>query len=103
MLAAVDDAADAHQVASLEAGYMGADRRDPADDFVARHARELGTRPLGTHLVQVRMADTTESDIDLDVVGAWRATSDLQGFKGLVTRVGAIGLYTHQRTPCWIE
>lgn len=38
VLAAVDDAADAHQIARPVSGDMGTDRGHAADDLVPRHA-----------------------------------------------------------------
>ena len=70
VLAAVDDAADADQVADLEARHMRADRRHAADDLVARHARVQGARPFGAHLMEVRVAHAAEGDLDLHVVRA---------------------------------
>lgn len=99
MLAAVDDAADAHQVARLETLHVRADGGDPAHDLVARHTGVLGAIPFGTHLVQVGVADAAEGDVDLDIMHAGRAAGDLQRFERLVARVGAIGFHKHLQTP----
>lgn len=74
---------------------MRADRRNPTDNFVARHARELCACPLGAHLMQIRMADATEGDINLDVMGRGCTAVDLHGLKGFVASVGTVGLYKH--------
>ena len=97
----IEGAGDADQITGLEPGNMGAHPRHAADDFVAGDARELSARPLGTHLVQVRVADPTKGDVDLHIVCSRCAAIDLHRFKGFVARVGAVGLYTHEMTPCW--
>lgn len=48
--------------------------------------------PLGAHLVQVRVANAAEGDIDLHVMGAGGTTGNLQWFQRLVARMGAIGV-----------
>jgi hypothetical protein len=41
------------------------------------------------------MADATEGDIDLHIMGGRRAAVDLHRLKGFVASVGAVGLYKH--------
>ncbi|MNP52226.1 hypothetical protein D3C76_1466020 [compost metagenome] len=60
-----------------------------------RYAGELRACPLGTHLMQIRMADTTKGDIDLYVMGSRCAAADLQRLKRFVARVSTIGFYKH--------
>lgn len=73
--------------------------RNATDDFMAWHTGELCTRPLTTHLVQIGVADATESDVDLHVVCARHAAVDLQRLQGFVARVGTVGMYKHVKTP----
>jgi len=76
---------------------MSAHCRYATDNFVTRYARKLRACPLGAHLVQIRVADTTEGDIDLNIMGCRFAAVDLQQLKGFVASVSAIGLYKHGR------
>jgi hypothetical protein len=92
---AVDDATDTDQIADFEFRYMGADRRYTTHNFVSWYAGELRACPFGTHLMQVRMADTAEGDINLNVMGGRGTASDLQRLKGFVARMSTIGVYKH--------
>ncbi|MNE99525.1 hypothetical protein D3C80_1982210 [compost metagenome] len=47
--------------------------------------------------MQIRMADTTKGDIDLNIMGCPLAAVDLHRLKGLVASVSTIGLYKHGR------
>jgi hypothetical protein len=72
----IHDAADADQVTLVEASHRRTDGRDPADDFVARHAWVGGGYEVGPLIadgVEIGVADAAEEDLDLDVgsVG-WR-------------------------------
>ncbi|MNT82736.1 hypothetical protein D3C72_2225060 [compost metagenome] len=78
MFAAVDDATDADQITDFEVCNMRAQRRYTTDNFVPWYAGKLRACPLGAHLVQIRMADATEGDIDLNIMGCRRAAVDLQ-------------------------
>src|SRR5690606_35431626 len=95
--AAVDDAADADQVAGREPGDVGADLGHPADDLVARHAREDRPGPFGPHLVQVGMADAAIGDLDPHVFRAGLAPGDVERHQRLVAGMGAVGLDGHGR------
>jgi hypothetical protein len=95
MLAAVDHATHADQVADLEAGDVLADRGYAADDLVTWYAGVERARPLGAHLMQVGVADATIRDVDLDVVVARCASDDIERFERLVGGMGAIGFYGH--------
>jgi hypothetical protein len=97
VFAAVDDAADTDQIADFEIRYMCAHRRYTTDNFVPRYTRKLRACPLGSHLVQIRMADAAEGDIDLNIMGCRLAAIDLHRLKGFVASVSAIGLYKHGR------
>jgi hypothetical protein len=52
--------------------------------------------------MQVRVANTAEGDVDLNVVRSSLATIYLQWFKGLITRVSTIGLYKHVKPPLYV-
>jgi hypothetical protein len=68
---------DPREVADLEAGDMGADGGDPADDFVTRNHGVDGAAPFVTDLVYIGVTYATIEDIDAYVVGTWFPT--LQG------------------------
>ena len=70
----------------------GAHGTDPANDFMAWYTGKLRALPLGTHLVQVRVANTAEGNVDLHIVGARCAASDLQRFEEFVAGIGAISV-----------
>jgi hypothetical protein len=74
--ARIDEAADAGEVTDLHLLDVRADVRDPAHDLVARDHREDRLAPLFAGLMDVRMADAAEQNIDLDVVRADRAALD---------------------------
>lgn len=99
LLAAVDDAADAHQVARAEACDMSADRGDPAHYLVARDARPARAGPFGARLMKVRMADAAKGYLDLDIVRTGTTTLDLHGSERSVAGMGAIGLNGHGSFP----
>ena len=95
MLAAVHDAADAHQVANLVGGDMAAHGGDAAHDLVPRHAGIQRARPFAAHLVQVGMADAAIDDLDPNVMGAHRAAGDLHAVQRLVGGLGPHGKNGH--------
>ena len=90
-----DDAVLGTEIQHLLCFRDASDHR--ADNFVPRYTRKLRACPLGAHLVQIRMADATEGDIDLNIMGCRRAAIDLHRLKGFVASVSAIGLYKHGR------
>src|SRR5690606_22895083 len=98
-LATVDHAADADGVAHLEAGDRAADRRDLADDLVARHAGIARAAPFGADGVQVGMADTAVGDVDLYIAWPRRAALDVDRLQRLVGGVRAVGPGGHVRAP----
>src|SRR3546814_14294999 len=91
LFAAVDDAADADEVADLEAGRLGAGRRHAADDLVPGHARILRARPFRTHLVDVGVAQAAVGDVDLHVVRPHGAARELQRPGGLRSEERGVG------------
>ncbi len=92
----VNQAADCSKVAGLELGDGRADVGDTADDLMSGNAW-IDSRyraPLVTDLVEVRVADTTEKDFDLNVVFARIAPRDRGGRKRRFrTRRAAFALY----------
>ena len=71
--AGVDQAAHRREVALLEPAHVATHRDDAADDLVTRDARvdrRHGAVPLVADLVQVRVADAAEEDLELHVVSA---------------------------------
>jgi hypothetical protein len=79
----VNQAANCSKVTGLELGDCGADLGDTADDLMSGNARidSWYPAPLVTDLVEVRVADTTEKDFDLNVVFARIASRDGSGGK----------------------
>ncbi|MNN30577.1 hypothetical protein D3C81_1442310 [compost metagenome] len=96
LLAAIDDAADANQLAKLEARDMRAYCGHPPDDFVARHAGELGSGPLRPDLMQIGVADAAIRDVDLHVMGAGTAAGDFHRLQRLVAGICAVGINRHE-------
>src|SRR5687768_12896637 len=68
----VDQATDCSEVTGLELGDCGANLSDTADDLMSRNARiDSGhCTPLITDLMQVRVTNTAEKDLDLNVAVA---------------------------------
>jgi hypothetical protein len=95
VLATVDDAADADQIAGLETRHVRAHGGHAADDLVARHAGIQGAGPFGTHLVQVGMAYAAVGDLDLHVMRARGAARDVHGPERQVRRMGSVGFDGH--------
>jgi len=94
-LATVDHAADADQIAFLEAADPGADGGDATDDLMSGNTGVEGTGPFAAHRVQIRMADAAIGDLDLDVMVAGLATEDVERLERLVSSVGAVGFDGH--------
>src|SRR5208283_2991035 len=74
--------ADGGEVAALELGDCRANLGDAADNFVARdnrvdRGRELA--PLVANRMEIRVADATEQDFNLNVVFGWIAPRDHGG------------------------
>jgi hypothetical protein len=68
---AIDEATDRGDIAGLKGRDRRSDLGHPADDFMAGDAGIDGRDrmlPFVPHLVQIRMADATEENLDLDVV-----------------------------------
>src|SRR5207237_1444133 len=67
LAAAVDHAADADEIADLVARRARPGAAHPADDLVSGHAGVDGVAPFVLHLMDVRMANAAEQDVDLDL------------------------------------
>src|SRR5439155_22364143 len=65
--AAVDHAADRHDVADAMAGHFAADRGDDSDNSMAGNDWVGRARPIVPALVQVGVADSRISDADRDI------------------------------------
>ena len=77
--AAIDEAADADEVASLELADLCADAAHAADDFMSRHYGVYRAAPVVTGGVQVAVADAGVEDVDNDVISARRALFEGEG------------------------
>src|SRR5581483_4988522 len=78
LAAGADEAADADGVARLHLAHASAGLCHPADDLVAGDQRVRGAGPFVPHLVQVRMADPAEEDVDRHVPLAGVAALELE-------------------------
>ena len=94
-LARIDDAADADQIAHLEAEHARPDGRDAPHDFVPRHARVQGAGPFRAHLMDVGMAHAAKGDVDLHVVRPGGAARDVERLQWRLPGMGTIGLDVH--------
>jgi hypothetical protein len=74
--AGIHQATDAHQLPGLEPRDIRAHRRHAANDLVARDNRIIGGKPLASCKVKVGVTDTTEEDIDGDIVRTRLAAFD---------------------------
>ena len=75
----INEAADTGQVARFEFGDGGTDLGYASDDLVAGNARINGLHeaaPLVARVVEVRMANAAEQNLDLHVVFRWIASWD---------------------------
>jgi hypothetical protein len=90
----VNQAADCSMVARPELGDCGANLGDTANDLMSRNTWiDSGHRtPLATYCMEVRVADTTEKDFDLNVVFARIASRDRGGGKRRFRTRSRIGL-----------
>ena len=93
--AAVDEAADRGEVASLELRDARADSRDAAEDLVARHDRILREAPLVSGEVEIAVADAAEEDVDLDIACGRLAALDRVRGEGRGGRLGGVGAGGH--------
>ncbi len=91
MLATVDHAADAGDVAHLELADAGSNGADAADDLVARHRRIEGVLPLFSRSVQVRVSDAAIQDVNLDVIRARVAALDCERGERHSGSLGSVG------------
>ena len=76
LLAAIDHAADAHQIADGVARDGVADRGHPTHNFMPRHAGIERSRPFRTRLVEIGVADAAVSDGDLYILWPRLAAGD---------------------------
>src|SRR5690606_11695680 len=101
VLAAIDDAADANQIARRKARDMLADSGDTADNFVPRHAGKQRASPFGAHLVNVGVAHAAEGNVDLHIMCTRRAPGNVHGFERLMARMGAVSFDGHGDNSYW--
>ena len=74
--------ADPNQIAGFEFGHARADRGDPANNFMARHARVNGLHqaaPLVAGVVEVGVADAAEENFNFHVAGRQLASRNRGG------------------------
>jgi len=90
--AAIDEAADADEVAGLELADVRADAAHAADDFMTRHYGVYRAAPVVAGGVQVAVADAGGEDVDDDVVRPGIASLEAEGDQGLVGCVGGIAV-----------
>lgn len=74
----VHEAAYTDQIAWLEFGYGRANFCDAANNFMSRHTRVGGGHggPLIAGLMEVRVANTAEQNLDLHIAFSWVAPCD---------------------------
>ena len=89
--AAIDEAADADKVASLELADVRADAAHAADDFMTRHHGVYRATPVVTGGVQVAVADAGVEDVDNDIIGARRAVFEGEGGERAGGGLGGVG------------
>ena len=90
----VHHAAHSGQVAGLEPGHRRAHLRHAAHNLMAGNARVNGGHqlvPLVPHLVQVRVTDSAEKNLNLDVVRCRIAPRDRSGGKRRFSTGSGIG------------
>lgn len=68
LTAGINEAANAYLVSGLIFCHFASDGRDDAGDFVSRNHGENGAAPLIARLMNIGMADSTELDIDGNIV-----------------------------------
>ena len=89
--AAIDEAADADEVAGLELADLRADAAHAADDFMTRHHGVYRAAPVVAGGVQVAVADAGVEDVDNDVISARRAVFEGEGGERAGGRLGGVG------------
>ncbi len=101
--ARVDHAPHAGEITHLEPGDLRAHARHAADDLVPRHHREDRVAPLPAGLMDVRVTDTAEQDLDEHVARADFAAIDPERSESLVCSGCTVGEGLHvglQRVGC---
>ena len=99
--AGIDQAADARQVADLEAPNLLSRGDDRADDFMPRHARIGGRPPLRPGGVDVGVADAAVGDLDDDVVRPGIAAFEAKRLQRLGRRKGCVGFRGNHVSSRW--
>ena len=89
--AAIDEAADADEVAGLELADLRADAAHAANDFMSRYYGVYRAAPVVTRGVQVAVADAGVEDVDNNVIGARRAVFEGEGSKRAGGGLGGVG------------
>ena len=79
VVAGIDHAADADEIADLMTGDIWTNCGDAADDFMTGHAGIYGVFPFVFDLVDVGVADAAVENIDGDVDAGGLATVDFHG------------------------
>jgi len=80
--AGIDEATDANFVSNFKFRDFRADGRDDAGDLMAGHHRILGAAPFVARLMDVRVADAAEFDLDGNVEFARLAAIESEGSDG---------------------
>jgi hypothetical protein len=94
-VARIDETADGNPLANLHLLDVVADLRHAADDLVAGKAWKDRHSPFVACEVNVRMANATELDGDLNVPPSRRAAFELKRGKGRISRQGCISFGEH--------
>ena len=79
MLAAIDHAADANQLANFKSAHLVADSSDAPNDFMTWNAGIHGTAPFTSSSVQVGVADAAKKNIERNIGAAGAATVNFEG------------------------
>jgi hypothetical protein len=91
MLAAVDHAANADCVADVEAGNLIADGTHATNNLVTRDRGIECPGPFGAHRVQIRVANTAISDLDLNIMRARLTPLNVERLQRLVRGISPVG------------
>ncbi len=95
LTAGIDEATHADPVAVFPARDPAPERRHLADDLVARHQWENRVSPLVAYLMQVRVAHTAVTDVDLDVMRPGGPAFDRERSEWSVRRARGVGRSGH--------
>jgi hypothetical protein len=97
--AAVNNAADPHQVPCTKTGDVIANGHYTTDNFMSRYAGIERSGPFSAYLVDIRMADTAVRDINLHIMGTGGATGDIHRLQRQCARMGTVSFNCHGITP----